>query len=159
MGAGAPIVPVRFVGGLPREPLEERLHVPVGHGSQDYVFGRPIFPEELEAVPYAQRRQLVLDAINALEPTAADERPNPPDPGFEESVHSWMNTTGTDEEHSILLRAVQRLEDPGEEMKRILDAIRDGSLQVDGTPLGEWTAELARRLFGPSGPLVERRDA
>jgi 1-acyl-sn-glycerol-3-phosphate acyltransferase len=155
--ADAPIVPVRFVGGLPREPLEKRLHVPVGYGSQDYFFGRPILPEELRAVPYADRRRVVLDAINALGVSADDERPNPPDPEFQHDTREWMDSTGTDEEYSILLRALQRLREPGDEMRVILDAARDGVLRVRPDKLGAWTAELGRRLFSERGPRIERR--
>jgi 1-acyl-sn-glycerol-3-phosphate acyltransferase len=155
--AGAPIVPVRFVGGLPREPLEKRLHVPVGYGSQDYHFGRPILPEELREIPYADRRNVVLEAINGLGVAAADETPNPPDPEFERETHEWMAATGTDEEYSILLRALQRLRQPCHEMRVILDAARDGVLRVGRDPLGAWTADLAGRLFSTGGPRVERR--
>jgi len=39
---GAPIVPVRFVGGLPVQPLQKGLEFPVDFGRQDYWIGRPI---------------------------------------------------------------------------------------------------------------------
>jgi 3-oxoacyl-(acyl-carrier-protein) synthase/3-hydroxymyristoyl/3-hydroxydecanoyl-(acyl carrier protein) dehydratase len=65
---GMPIVPVHFAGGLPIEPLTHKLEVPYGHTAQDYIFGAPIMPQELAALPYAQRRQRVLSAINALAP-------------------------------------------------------------------------------------------
>ncbi|HEY0225641.1 MAG TPA: hypothetical protein VGC05_04425, partial [Mycobacterium sp.] len=63
-----PIVPVYFAGGLPEEPLDRKLEVPYRHAAQDYIFGRPIMPEELAAWPYAHRRRHVIDAINALAP-------------------------------------------------------------------------------------------
>ncbi|MHC4390942.1 MAG: hypothetical protein ACYS22_06445, partial [Planctomycetota bacterium] len=34
LAVGAPVVPVRFVGGLPVEPLDERIEFPVGMGTQ-----------------------------------------------------------------------------------------------------------------------------
>jgi 1-acyl-sn-glycerol-3-phosphate acyltransferase len=54
----APIVPVRFVHGLPREPLTERIEYPFGMGRQDYYVGAPIEPETLAKVPYKERTEL-----------------------------------------------------------------------------------------------------
>lgn len=70
-----PIIPVYFAGGLPAEPLLHKLEVPHGHAAQDYIFGRPILPEELTARPYAELRRYVMDAINALAPFG--DHPNP----------------------------------------------------------------------------------
>jgi hypothetical protein len=71
-----PIVPVYFAGGLPEEPMDHKLEVPHGQAAQDYIFGRPIMPEELAAWPYADRRRRVMDAINALAPFS--DAPHPP---------------------------------------------------------------------------------
>ena len=43
----AHIVPVRFVGGLPAEPLKERIEFPIGMGKQDIYLGCPIPPRKL----------------------------------------------------------------------------------------------------------------
>jgi hypothetical protein len=75
--ASTPIVPVYFAGGLPEEPVDRKLEVPYRHAAQDYIFGRPIMPEELTAWPYAHRRRRVMDAINALAPFSdAPHEPN-----------------------------------------------------------------------------------
>jgi 1-acyl-sn-glycerol-3-phosphate acyltransferase len=75
--AALPIVPLYFAGGLPEEPLEVKLEVPYRHAAQDYIFGRPIMPDELAAWPYAERRRRVMDAINALAPFSdAPHEPN-----------------------------------------------------------------------------------
>jgi hypothetical protein len=51
--------------------------VPYRHAAQDYIFGRPIMPEELTAWTYADRRRRVMDAINALAPFSdAPHEPN-----------------------------------------------------------------------------------
>jgi hypothetical protein len=72
-----PIVPVYFAGGLPEEPVAQKLEVPYCQAAQDYIFGRPIMPEELTALPYAHRRRRVMDAINALAPFSdAPHAPN-----------------------------------------------------------------------------------
>jgi 3-hydroxymyristoyl/3-hydroxydecanoyl-(acyl carrier protein) dehydratase/1-acyl-sn-glycerol-3-phosphate acyltransferase len=63
-----PIVPIRFVGGLPIQPASERLEFPFGLGQQDIRIGTPIFPDSLGARPFAERTKTVMDAINALAP-------------------------------------------------------------------------------------------
>ncbi|MCV7199010.1 beta-ketoacyl synthase N-terminal-like domain-containing protein [Mycobacterium angelicum] len=72
-----PIVPLFFAGGLPEEPVDPKLEVPYRQAAQDYIFGRPIMPEELRALAYARRRRHVIDAINALAPFSdAPHEPN-----------------------------------------------------------------------------------
>jgi 3-hydroxymyristoyl/3-hydroxydecanoyl-(acyl carrier protein) dehydratase len=72
-----PIVPMYFAGGLPEVPVDRKLEVPYRHAAQDYIFGRPIMPEELTAWTYADRRRRVMDAINALAPFSdAPHEPN-----------------------------------------------------------------------------------
>ena len=72
-----PVVPMYFAGGLPEEPLDHKLEVPYRQAAQDYIFGRPIMPEELTALLYPERRRHVIDAINALAPFSdAPHEPN-----------------------------------------------------------------------------------
>lgn len=66
--SGQPIIPVYFAGGLPEQPMSHKLEVPYRHAAQDYIFGRPIMPEEVAAWPYAQRRSRILKEINSLAP-------------------------------------------------------------------------------------------
>ena len=59
------------------EPLAGKLEVPYRQAAQDYIFGRPIMPEELTALLYPDRRRYVIDAINALAPFSdAPHEPN-----------------------------------------------------------------------------------
>ncbi len=51
LAVGAPVVPVRFVGGLPADPLETRLEFPLGMGRQDIHLGTPLLPEHLRRPP------------------------------------------------------------------------------------------------------------
>lgn len=75
--ASLPIVPMYFAGGLPADPVQGKLEVPYRHTAQDYIFGRPIMPEELAEWPYADRRRRAIAAINALAPvTDAPHEPN-----------------------------------------------------------------------------------
>ncbi len=79
-----PIVPVYFAGGLPEKPVDGKLEVPYRHTAQDYIFGRPIMPEELAGWPYADRRRRVIDAINALAPFS--DAPHEPNEAVEKRI-------------------------------------------------------------------------
>jgi 3-hydroxymyristoyl/3-hydroxydecanoyl-(acyl carrier protein) dehydratase/1-acyl-sn-glycerol-3-phosphate acyltransferase len=59
---GLPVVPVAFRGGVTGGGA--RHDVPPA--PQDHVVGRPILPDALAALPYADRRKAVADAIDAL---------------------------------------------------------------------------------------------
>ena len=70
IATGAPVVPVRFAGGLPVEPLTAKLEYPVGMGGQQITIGAAILPAELASLPYKERKERVIDAINGLGPAA-----------------------------------------------------------------------------------------
>ncbi len=98
-----PIVPIRFTGGLPEEPILEKLEFPAGHARQDYWIGGPIEATELAALPYAERRAFVLQALNTLGPEGAEERL--PDPEFEARVEALRQSEDLPEVEATL-RAV-----------------------------------------------------
>jgi hypothetical protein len=77
---------VRFVGGLPVEPLTTWTPFPVAFGKQDYTLGKALLPHHLASLPSRQRKSAVLDAINMIEPLAKDEEPLPPQRDFGEAV-------------------------------------------------------------------------
>src|SRR3954465_520173 len=56
-----PIVPVRFCGGLPAavEADAVRQDYPVGYGTQDICFGRPILPDSLTGMLIDQRNMVL----------------------------------------------------------------------------------------------------
>ena len=101
-----PIVPVRFKGGLPVEKLDNTLDFPVGYGKQDYYIGTPILPETLKALNYADRRKMVITAINNLGGTNEQETPNKPSPDFIKAVKSWIKQTNTSEVKAVLFKAL-----------------------------------------------------
>ena len=154
LAVGAPIVPVRLSGGLPVAPLDDRLEFPFGFGRQDYWIGKPILPEELSALPFKERKQVVLAAINGLGPGLATEAPLPGDPQFAVSVAAWISATGAAPEDAVLFGTLAEVKNPGPEVRALLDAARTGRLQVGPDPRGQWLGRLAQRLFGPRGPAV-----
>ena len=149
IATGAPVVPVRFAGGLPVEPLTAKLEYPVGMGGQQITIGAAILPAELAALPYKERKERVIDAINGLGPAASEEVPLPPDPGFAAAAEEWAARTGASPEHAALFETLRRLDAPGEEISLLLAGARAGRLALRDDARGRWLAELARRLYGP----------
>ena len=151
---GRPVVPVRFVGGLPVAPVSDEIDFPVGTGQQDIHIGVPIAPDDLRPLNYRDRRQRVIDAINNLGPANDIEEPLPPDPAFAAAVHAWSEGTGADVGHATLFCILEQLPDACPEIAALVAGARAGELRVSTTAEGRWLAELARRLFGPRGPGV-----
>ncbi len=81
-----PLVPVKFVGAVPVEPLEIGLWFPVGFGEQEIVIGQAITPESLRQANLRERRDRVVAAINELAPSDGAEEPFPGKPAFAEAV-------------------------------------------------------------------------
>jgi 1-acyl-sn-glycerol-3-phosphate acyltransferase len=154
MALGRPVVPVRFVGGLPVAPVPHEIDFPVGMGQQDIHIGVPLTPDELRSLNYRDRRHRVIDAINHLGPANDVEEPLPPDPAFAAAVRAWSESTGANLGHAALFRILEQLPAPSPEMAALVAGARAGELRVSATPKGRWQAELARRLFGPRGPKV-----
>jgi hypothetical protein len=145
---GAPVVPVRFVGGLPVEPAAARLEFPFEMGRQDVHLGRPILPEELAPLHYGARKERVIAAINALGVPNEAEVPAAGDPGFTARARAWQEARGVSPEDATLRTVLADLPGPGEPIRRLLLASSAVELAADESPEGRWLAELARRLLG-----------
>ncbi len=149
MKVGVPIVPVRFVGGLPTEALDHRVEFPVGMGQQDIWLGAPILPEDLAGMPYGERKKVVIEAINGLGPSNAVEAPLPGDADFAEDVSAWSEANGVTEEHATLLRVLHEREDPSTPVKRLLAAADgDAELALDDSAEDAWLRVLASWCLG-----------
>ncbi len=149
-----PIVPVRFVGGLPVQPVDTRLDFPVDFGRQDYWVGAALMPEALEKLPLKDRKDVVLAALNALGPPLASETPLPGDARLAAEVMAWSQRAGTTIDDAVMLVTLATLRNPCAEVVALQQAIRQGSLTVKGDAASQWLGSLARRLFGPKGPTV-----
>jgi len=154
LAARCAIIPVRFAGGLPIEPATERLDFPLAMGRQDIYLGRPISVEELESRNYRDRTLSVLAAINDLGPANQVEEPLGAAPAFEAEVEAWRAQTGASLFHAVLYRVLEQLPDPSPATADLVRGARAGALRLPASPDGQWLAELARRLFGDTGPAV-----
>jgi 1-acyl-sn-glycerol-3-phosphate acyltransferase len=148
---GAPIVPVRFLGGLPVAPLGTRLEFPVGMGRQEIRFGRPLWPEELAPLHYGARKERVIAAINGLGPPNEAEEPESGDPIFESRVRAWQAARGVSHEHATLHEVLVDVPEPCEPIARLLAAPGAFELGWDASPENAWLSELARQLLGRRG--------
>lgn len=155
LDVGAPIIPVRFVGGLPVDPLSARLEFPTGSGRQEYWLGRPILPEELSSLRLKDRKALLLSAMNSLGPELSLETPFLPDLAFSAAADTWSTRTGASLEDAVLFATLKSLRAPSEQVLLLLEAAEKGRLKIGAEPRAQWLGRLARQLFGPRGPLVE----
>ena len=149
----APIVPVRFVHGLPREPLTERIEYPFGMGRQDYYVGAPIEPETLAKIPYKERTELVMSAINGLGPGHESEAPFESDPSFEAEVEAWAKHHQITPAHAavalaLLTYGAQHAGELSDEARSSIEVLRQ-ERSIESLPhdaRGLWLRELTTRL-------------
>jgi len=154
---GIPIVPVRFTGGLPRKALAERTEFPVELGKQEYWLGAPLMPEELSALPYKERTEFVLAAINGLGVGHRVERPGEGNAALVADVTYWKKCSGASAPHAAVLCALRLMSQPGEAITRLIEGSRSGVLKIGTSPEEAWLGELAARFYGERGARVENR--
>lgn len=146
---GAPVVPIRFTGGLPREPLEERVDFPIGMGKQDVFIGAPLEPEVLRALPYGPRKALVLEAIESLGGPRGAEHPHPGQPGFAAAVKARVEA-GAPEASAVLSETLAQRSNTTDEAARLVAAATSGSpLELGEGPREAWLGQLARLFHLP----------
>jgi hypothetical protein len=115
-----PIIPVRFVGGLPASPLPQTIPFPINLGQQDYVCGTPIFPADLANKTLSEKLAEFLGRINGMAPLASREEPLPGDPTFAAAVEQRI-AAGDSAWSAIMIETIAQAppELPG------LDPVRD----------------------------------
>ncbi|MBU1108034.1 MAG: 1-acyl-sn-glycerol-3-phosphate acyltransferase [Candidatus Riflebacteria bacterium] len=123
-----PLVPLRFVGGLPVEPSEERLDFPFGNGKQDYLIGAPIMPEQLKKMPYGQRPRFLMELINTLGPGPGEDILLPSDKTFESKTRFFIDTFGFPKMQAMLFAILQMIDDPCEETAQLIAAVQSGKV-------------------------------
>lgn len=121
-----PLIPLRFVGGLPAEPSEERFELPFGNGRQDYLIGAPILPEQLKKIPYGQRPRFIMELINTLGPGNGEDILLPPDKAFVAKTRFFIDTLGLPRMQAILFAILQTIDDPCEETAQLIKVTQSG---------------------------------
>lgn len=149
-----PIVPVRFVGGLPVEDEGFKHDLPVGFGRQIIRVGRPISTQELLGMPAQDRVPFVRASLNALQ-DCVTEMPGAPDPGFANEVLELVLRTGTDPVAATILEALRRTSQSlSAECRQLVEAAdrvragRPAGLRYPNTPEGAWLSRVADFFLG-----------
>jgi 1-acyl-sn-glycerol-3-phosphate acyltransferase len=130
-----PLVPTRFVGGLPLEVGEKRLDFPFKGGKQDYFLGTPIMPETLRAMPYGQRPKYVMERINGLGPLNDEDTPIPPDRAFVEKTKFFIDSFGFPKMQAMLFAILGQIDDPSEETAMLIQAVKSGKAGSAGSEI------------------------
>ncbi len=151
---GIPIVPVRFTGGLPIDPIEGKAEFPVGHGKQRYWIGEPIEADRLAAMTLRERVDHVVGAINALGGPNREERPSPGDPVFAAAVDAQQRRAGTGEVYAGAWQVLAQCLTAGTETAALREAAAIGRYESDGSAVGNWLADVAGLLFGTRQPTA-----
>jgi 1-acyl-sn-glycerol-3-phosphate acyltransferase len=139
-----PIIPVRFSGGLPRQPLaQQTFDFPIGYAQQDYRIGRPILPRELRSLPYGERRERVLSALNSLGPELEQEAPGQANLDLAAEVATWRRRTADREPQAVFAALLHRLRDTESEIDRLLSR----RIKPRGDAREQWLHGLHRWLF------------
>lgn len=145
-----PIVPVYFAGGLPNEAITDgKLEFPVDQTAQVYRIGAPLPASALRAMPYGERRQAVLGAINSLTPAAPT--PGASQPELVAEVAEIATQLDSDEINSTLLSILMNQEDPGHDTRQILGSqLGDHELSARTPEHRKWLEAMIERFFGAS---------
>ncbi|OSM07319.1 putative beta keto-acyl synthase [Magnetofaba australis IT-1] len=140
--AGIPIVPLRFVGGLPVAPVAESLEFAPGFARQDIYLGAPLAAEELRKLPLVERKARVLDALNGLGPDLMTETPHTPNEAFAQRVAQRQQGQGVEFVRAALLQALAEFPQLGEHERALLTALERGGTIPGETEQAAWLREL-----------------
>jgi hypothetical protein len=109
---------------------------------------RPILTDELQALPYAERRKFVIEAINNIGPSNEEETPNPPNAAFAKEVKNWIAQTGSTEVRAVFFKALESLTHiTSEETRALIQAGRGERKDFGNDAMRRWFLEMAGWLF------------
>ena len=144
-----PILPLRYSGGLPVEPLPEIVSFPDGFGQQDYTLGQPLMPEQLRRLPRPKAAEWVVETLNLMTPTPEAEQPLPRAPQRAERIRALCAEHGVTEIQAAVILALQTLADPSATTRSLLSFPKTGVAGLVA-PAAEraWHAEVAGWIWG-----------
>ncbi|MCP4674116.1 MAG: beta-ketoacyl synthase [Deltaproteobacteria bacterium] len=121
--ASLPIIPVRFVGGLPAENSRGRVDFTYGYGPQDYYLGRAIMPRMLASLNLKQRSRLVLDRINSLGEVVEQRGLIADDIDFAGKVKARMKNRNVSESSAVFIETLLERNERSEHTSAIIDKV------------------------------------
>lgn len=133
-----PIIPVKFMGGLPVEPLDTRLEFPLNYTYQDYYLGKAIYPEALKTLDNLERKALVLEQLNQLGRHPSTSFPHPCDLNFAREVKLYRERTGVPEIQAVLYKLLEEIPHPTSEVSALLTGLHERLFDAPNTPEGNW---------------------
>ena len=148
-----PIVPVRFIGGLPVDSISGKAEFPHEHASQDYWIGQPIEADTLRTMPLRDRVQHILSAINELGGANSFEQANAPDPAFALKVAETERLTGVNEVYSTAWNILAERTSPSAETKELQHYANTNSKPATDA-LEPWLQKVAMLLLRNDQSLV-----
>lgn len=142
---GRRIVPVRFAGGLPAEPVGYKFHLPYRMGRLSITMGAPIERGALAALPPLAQRPRILGAINAMAPPERVYAGRPNSSLVRRCLRRHV-ATGSSALKCFLLESLEAMPDPSAETEALRAFIRSGVLPRQGVSDPEWFARKAMWL-------------
>lgn len=144
-----PIIPVKFVGGLPIEPLTTTLEFPWRYTHQDYYLGKAIHPQTLQNIGNLERKKLILHRLNNLGIAFAKMSPHNSNSDFEREIKLWRKKTGVSEVRAVFYKLLEKITNPPPEILTLITGIQQGYLKSDDTPERTWLKNFAEWLIQP----------
>ncbi len=115
-----PIVPIRFVGGLPVK-NDQPLVFPHRFGKQDYYFGSPIHTNEFISLSLMDRSAKVLNALNDLGPDPTLEKPIAARNKISNKLNSIVKNKDNTNYKAVLFELLKQFPSPSDETIKILN--------------------------------------
>lgn len=141
-----PVVPARFLGGLPDTATDERYEFPVGYGRQVYCVGEPIAASALAALDGRGRVERIARAINALGAGVATSREA--DADFASEVAAWTARTGVAVEFAVVATALRRYSPSSADARAVLARAEGRPVALPAGERGRWIASFAALIGG-----------
>ncbi len=154
-----PILPLRYSGGLPVEPLPEIVSFPDGFGQQDYTLGGPLMPEQLRRLPRPKAAEWVVETLNMMKPTPEVEEPLSRPSQRADRIRALCAEHRVTEIQAAVILALQTLADPSATTRSVLSFPRTGvaGLVAPAAELA-WHAEVAGWIWGADERIYDESE-
>ncbi len=118
-----PIIPVRFINGLPERNNKSRLEFPFNYGKQDYYLGKAIFPEIFKEQSLKKNIDKILNSINYRGPPVEEEVPFNEEKTFRNKVLNLRDSLNISERSAVCIESLLRSPDISSETLDLLNKL------------------------------------